>query len=134
MNTLGAIAFIAERKIEDAIANGEFENLPGMGKPLEIEDLSHLPPDMRMAYTILKNSGYTGALPEKEQCYSVRDMLPAAGEERACYARMQKLKVVLARVERVKDAMNREAGTLTSASGELTCDNSPYLEKVLSKI
>lgn len=53
-----AVATIAERKIQEAIEEGQLDNLPGYGKPLELEDLSHIPPDMRMAYTLLKNSGF----------------------------------------------------------------------------
>ena len=41
------IAFVAERKIEEAIEQGLFENLPGMGRPLDVEDISHLPPELR---------------------------------------------------------------------------------------
>lgn len=50
-------ATIAERKIQEAMARGEFDNLPGRGKPLVMEDLSHIPEDLRMAYKVLKNAG-----------------------------------------------------------------------------
>lgn len=33
-----------------------FDNLPGRGKPLELEDLSWVPEDLRMGYHILKNA------------------------------------------------------------------------------
>ncbi|MDR1360669.1 MAG: DUF1992 domain-containing protein [Deltaproteobacteria bacterium] len=58
MNALEAIAMIAEGKILEAQAEGLFEHLPGAGKPLALEDLSLLPPEARMAHTILKNSGF----------------------------------------------------------------------------
>lgn len=51
-------ALIAEDKIKTAIKNGELDNLPGKGKPLELEDLSMIPEDLRMAYRLLKNSGF----------------------------------------------------------------------------
>ena len=47
---------IAERKIQEAVENGELEDLPGKGKPLAFED-SHIPEDLRAAYKILKNNG-----------------------------------------------------------------------------
>ena len=50
-----AIQYIAEKRIAEAMDKGEFDNLPGRGKPLEIEDLSAVPEDLRMAYKILKN-------------------------------------------------------------------------------
>ena len=47
---------IAERKIIEAMDRGDFDNLPGKGKPLPPDGLDNLPPDMRMAYKILKNA------------------------------------------------------------------------------
>ena len=48
---------IAFSKIDEAIENGEFENLSGHGKPLNLDYLTAIPPEMRATYTILKNSG-----------------------------------------------------------------------------
>ena len=47
---------IAERRILEAIENGEFENLEGQGKPIIFEDETWIPEDLRMAYRFLKNS------------------------------------------------------------------------------
>lgn len=50
---------IAEEKIREAAARGEFDHLPGAGQPLPDEDgLALVPPDLRMAYRALKNAGY----------------------------------------------------------------------------
>lgn len=48
---------IAERRISEAIERGEFDDLPGLGKPLELDDDSHITPELRVAYRILKNAG-----------------------------------------------------------------------------
>lgn len=48
---------IAEKRIQDAIEKGEFEDLPGSGRPLELDDDPLVPADVRMAYRILKNAG-----------------------------------------------------------------------------
>ena len=132
MDAFSAIAFIAERKIEEAMAEGQFDNLPGTGKPLELEDLSHLPPDMRMAYTILKNSGYIEASPAKDAHANMRDLLSGAAEEKACYAKMQRLKVMMSRVERVREqtADIRAEGPQSPVASE----SSPYLEKILARV
>jgi len=50
---------VSEDRIKKAYKDGEFENLPGLGKPMQIEDLSGIPEDLRMAYKMLKNAGYT---------------------------------------------------------------------------
>ena len=49
---------LADARIEEAMERGDFDNLPGTGKPLILEDLSNIPEDYRMAYKILKNSGF----------------------------------------------------------------------------
>ena len=45
---------IAESRIQDAIASGEFENLPGAGAPLDLDEYFSMPEDLRIAYSILK--------------------------------------------------------------------------------
>ncbi len=47
---------IVEEKIIEAQRSGAFDNLPGKGKPLELEDLSWMPEDLRVAYHVLKNA------------------------------------------------------------------------------
>ena len=49
---------IAEERILQAQREGAFENLPGNGKPLVLDDDSMIPPELRAAYRILKNAGY----------------------------------------------------------------------------
>ncbi|MEW6585013.1 MAG: DnaJ family domain-containing protein [Nitrospirota bacterium] len=48
---------IAERRIIEAMQNGEFDDLEGQGKPLQFEDEAFIPDDLRMAYKFLKNAG-----------------------------------------------------------------------------
>ena len=49
---------IAEDIIKAAVARGEFDNLPGQGKPIVFDDTSGIPEELRAGYRILKNSGY----------------------------------------------------------------------------
>jgi hypothetical protein len=48
---------IAERRIAEAISRGELDNLPGVGRPLELDDDALVPEDLRIAVRILKNAG-----------------------------------------------------------------------------
>jgi len=50
---------LSEDRIKKAYQDGEFDSLPGFGKPMQLEDLSAIPEDLRMAYKIMKNAGYT---------------------------------------------------------------------------
>jgi hypothetical protein len=48
---------IAEMRITEAMQRGDFDNLPGAGRPLKIDDDQHIPQDLRVVYHILKNAG-----------------------------------------------------------------------------
>ena len=45
-----------DKKIEEAIARGEFDNLPGKGKPLDLDAYFAAPEHLRMGYSILKSA------------------------------------------------------------------------------
>jgi len=47
----------ADEKIKEAIAKGEFDNLPGKGKPLDLRAYFATPEHLRMSYSILKSAG-----------------------------------------------------------------------------
>ena len=47
---------IAEQRILEAQRAGAFDNLPGKGKPLKLEDMSWMPEDLRLGYHVLKNA------------------------------------------------------------------------------
>ncbi len=55
---------IIEEKIQEAIRKGEFDNLPGAGRPLQLEDASGVPEELRASYKLLKNAGM---IPEEMQ-------------------------------------------------------------------
>ena len=52
------MAIDVEQQIRAAMARGEFDNLPGAGKPQDHSGYFSLPEDLRMGYTLLKNAGY----------------------------------------------------------------------------
>ncbi|MFW5500614.1 MULTISPECIES: DnaJ family domain-containing protein [unclassified Maridesulfovibrio] len=100
------IAAIAESRIKEAERKGEFEDLPGKGKPLELEDDSMIPPELRMAYKALKNSGY---LPPEMQLrkdiHSALDLLEYMEDEKERYTQMQKVNLLF---ERIKNMRGKE--------------------------
>ena len=131
MNAMDAIAFVAERKIEEALAGGAFENLPGQGLPLKLDDLSHLPPDMRMAYTILKNGGYLEEAPGREKPLSMGELMGCIPEEGRAYGKMQRLKLMMLRVRKAQaEILPRSAGKEAPDSSTA----SPYFEKLLDRV
>jgi DnaJ-like protein len=50
--------FLVEKKIQEAMACGAFDHLPGAGQPLELGDDALVPEELRVAYRILKNAGF----------------------------------------------------------------------------
>lgn len=52
-----AIHRIVEEKIRKAQREGLFDDLPGKGKPLKLDDDTHIAPHLRASYRILKNAG-----------------------------------------------------------------------------
>lgn len=71
-NPLSLLDALAEQQIRDAQSRGEFENLPGSGEPLALEDDALIPEELRAAYRLLKNAGYLP--PELEYCRELRDI------------------------------------------------------------
>jgi hypothetical protein len=47
---------IAENRIREAMEQGEFDNLPGAGQPVNLDDYFSTPEDLRMACSVLKNA------------------------------------------------------------------------------
>ena len=52
---LGGWDKIVEERIQEAIRNGEFDNLPGQGKPINLDFWASLPEDIRAGYMLLHN-------------------------------------------------------------------------------
>lgn len=129
MNALEAIAFVAERKIEEAMQEGQFDNLPGMGKPLALEDLSNMPEDMRMAYTILKNGGFLEADSAKAPA-SMTELMRSVPEEGRVYGKMRRFSVLRAKADKAKAALLPESPRHENEPLE----NSAYFSKLLEKI
>jgi hypothetical protein len=87
-----AIAMIAESKLRTAIAKGEFDDLPGSGKPLELDDLSRVPPELRMGYKLLRNAGcLPPELEARKEMARLGALLDATGDpaERARLSRLR---------------------------------------------
>ena len=49
---------IVEELIKKAQERGEFDNLPGKGKPIDLSAYFQMPEDVRVAQSLLKNSGF----------------------------------------------------------------------------
>jgi hypothetical protein len=97
---LWALTLIAEDRIKDAVERGELDNLPGKGRPLTgLGDADHLPPELRMAFRMLKTSG---CLPDEydtskpaEKIQTTRDLLSGMDEEDERLRKIQKFEFLV---------------------------------------
>jgi hypothetical protein len=71
---------------------GEFENLPGEGKPLDLEEYFSTPEDLRIAFSIVKNAN---CAPVEVELLNEVSRLQRAIAEAADAATKQQLRVVL---------------------------------------
>ncbi len=51
--------WIAEEKIRSAIESGEWDNLPGKGKPVKWQENPYEPPEWRMVFSLLRRNGFS---------------------------------------------------------------------------
>ena len=133
-DAVNAVALVAERKILEAMAEGRFDNLPGQGRPQKLEDLSHLPPEMRLSYLILKNSGYLEG--SAESANNLRDMLAQSGGEARDCGKIEKLKYLLSRRPTGSAAKNAPnlSPEISGEDEDLAALNPEYLDKMLRRV
>ena len=83
---------IAEQRIKEAMEEGLFNDLPGRGEKLRLDDDSRLPEDLRMAYKILKNANCTPPeLSLKKDIKQIEDMLETISDEKEKYKQLKRL-------------------------------------------
>jgi len=83
---------IVERKIKEAEERGEFDNLPGQGKPLDLDDDSRIPDDLRLAYKILKNADcLPPELELKKEIRQMEDILENIPDEKERYQQIKRI-------------------------------------------
>jgi hypothetical protein len=102
---------ISEGRIQQAITEGKFDNLEGRGKPLPPDEAQKLPPELRMAYRMLKSSGHLPPeILEEREINNAIDLLSAMTDEGQRYRQMQKLNIMIMKMnERRGRPVNLEA-------------------------
>ena len=83
---------IVEKRIKDAQERGDFEDLPGHGEPINIEDDSHIPEEMRLTYKILKNADcLPPELQLRKEIRQMEDLLEGIPDEKEKYRQIKKI-------------------------------------------
>jgi hypothetical protein len=110
---------IAEQRILEAQRKGEFDDLPGKGQPLEIEDMSWVPEDLRIGYHVLKNAHVLPPEAElRKDIHTIEDLLKHVEDEGERRALAKSLQWKLIRLDLLKrrslslDSLRRYSGKL----------------------
>ncbi|HHT0417535.1 TPA: DUF1992 domain-containing protein [Klebsiella michiganensis] len=112
----------AERHILDAQHKGEFDNLPGSGEPLTLDDDLHVPPELRAGYRLLKNAGcLPPELEHRKEAVMLNDLLKGVQESDPRYAELSRRLALL-------ELKLRQAGLNTDFL------RGDYADKLLQKI
>jgi len=95
---------LVEQRIRAAQRKGEFENLPGSGKPIDFGDESHVPEDLRMAYKMLKNADCVPPEIEiKNQILKTEDLLGSMKDSQEKYKAIKKLNYLIMKLNCLRD-------------------------------
>ena len=111
MTSMDIFAKIAEQRIREAIENGEFDNLKGMGKPLDLSEESWIPEDLRMAYRLLKNSGCLPTeLELRKEVMNLRDLINTIDDDKERIKKIRELNFKLLKLNELrKQPINLES-------------------------
>ncbi len=106
---------LSEEKIKKAYEDGEFERLPGFGKPLKLDDdLSGIPEELRMAYKVMKNAGYTEEESNlRKEMMTIEDLIRKCSNEQEKEALQKQLNEKILRFNRLLSS--RKVRTNSSA-------------------
>ena len=95
---------IVEKRILKAQKNGEFDNLPGAGKPLALEHEHYISEELRLAYKILKNADCVPPEIElKKEIKQTEELLVGMEETSEKYRMIKKLNYLIMKLNAVRD-------------------------------
>jgi len=95
---------IVEERIRMAQKRGDFENLPGSGKPLTFQDGCFVPEELRLAYKILKNADWIPPEIElKNQIKQTEDLLAGMEETSEKYRLLKKLNFLIMKLNSMRE-------------------------------
>ena len=83
---------IAEQKIREAIERGDLDHLENSGRPLNLEDETWIPEDLRSAYRVLKNAGcIPPELELRKEVLNLRELLDTIADDKERLRKIREL-------------------------------------------
>jgi len=97
---MDSLARIAERKITEALKTQDFSSKKWKNKPLPLDIDMNIPDDLKMAYKILKNSGYLPPeIEERKEVQRLEELIAATEDEHVRLRQMKKLNLLLMKID-----------------------------------
>ncbi len=97
---MDSLTRIAEQKIAEAMKTRDFTSEKWKNKPLPLDNDSNIPDDLKMAYKILKNSGYLPPeVEEKKEVQRLEELIATTEDEHERLKQMKKLNVLLMKID-----------------------------------
>ncbi len=97
---MDSLARIAEQKILKALDKGDLNSEKWKNKPLPLDDDRFVPDDLKMAYKILKNSGYLPPeIEEKKEVQRLEELILATEDAHERVKQMKKLDLLLMKID-----------------------------------
>lgn len=97
------VARLADKKIREAMGRGEFDCLPGAGKPLRLDADSNIPEELRAGYRILKNAGYIPPEIEmRNEIVNIRNLLGTIDDDKERSRRQRELNFKLLKLNMIR--------------------------------
>ena len=114
---------LVEQRIKTAQERGELDNLPGQGRPLQLDDDSAVPAELCTGYRLLKNAGFLPPELEKRMQVKQAEALLAHIEDDTERSK------VLQKISLMKAQLSKRGYPMSTCIEEQI-----YREKLLAKI
>lgn len=114
---------LIEQRIQEAQEKGEFDNLPGEGRPLELEDERGVPEDIRLSHKILKNANcLPPELELRKEIKQMEELLESIPDEKEKYRQIKLINLKITKLN------------MMGHSSPLLEEDQVYFRKIIDKM
>lgn len=111
---------LVERRIEQAERDGAFADLPGRGRPLELEDLSRVPEELRSSWILLKTHGFVPPeLEARRDWLRLEDLIAACADTSERQALQHEARRALLRYRLLQERAGSTSAAWAEYQGEI---------------
>jgi hypothetical protein len=97
---MNILTFLAEQKILQAMEERDLSDNSFKYKPLPLEDDSFVPAELKIAYKILKNSGFLPPeVEERKEIKRIEDLITSTEDEHERLRQMKKLELLMMKID-----------------------------------